>query len=162
MAQGLQTAGADFLVMPCNTAHYYYPIINQAVDIPVINLIDCVLEYVRREYPDCTNIGLLASPATQITKLYEQIFNPAKIKVAYPDSRYQDLLFQVIKDVKKGAIGDDSRQIYTEVCDHLLGNGLSLAIVACTELGTLESSSSLNKIDAADLLARKVIQLAKS
>ena len=162
MAQGLQKAGADFLVMPCNTAHFYYPIINQAVDIPVINLIDCVLEYVLRDYPDCKKVGLLASPATQITKLYEQKFNPVNIEVAYPDSHYQELLFQVIRDVKKAATGDDSRQIYTEVCDHLLDKGLGSAIVACTELVTLESSSSLNKIDAADLLARKVIQLAKS
>ena len=38
MANRLETWGADFLVIACNTAHFYYNAVQDAVDIPVINL----------------------------------------------------------------------------------------------------------------------------
>ena len=42
MGKCLESFGADFLVIACNTAHYYYDVIQNAVNIPVINLIDIV------------------------------------------------------------------------------------------------------------------------
>ena len=45
MARGLEKQGADFLVIPCNTAHHYYSDVAAAVDIPVINLIELTADY---------------------------------------------------------------------------------------------------------------------
>ena len=47
MAQGLVSQGADFLVIPCNTAHYYYQDVASSVDVPVINLLDITAEAMR-------------------------------------------------------------------------------------------------------------------
>ena len=162
MAQGLEAAGAEFLAMPCNTAHHYYDLINQAVDIPLLNIITIVLEAIQRDYPDYKSIGILGSPAIQITKLYEQVFNLAGIEIIYPEQHYQELLFELIKEVKIGASGEESQQVYNEVCDHLDDKGVKLAIVACTELGILTTDSSLIKVDASEFLAKKIIELAKS
>ena len=40
MGRRLESWGADFLVIACNTAHYYYDAVQEAVNIPVINLIE--------------------------------------------------------------------------------------------------------------------------
>src|SRR5690348_7801651 len=40
MAAGLERAGADFLVMPCNTAHAFEPEIRAAVNVPFVSMID--------------------------------------------------------------------------------------------------------------------------
>ena len=63
MAKGLESWGADFLAIPCNTAHYYYDIVQSAVNIPVINLIDIVCHHIGTHFPDHDKIGILASTA---------------------------------------------------------------------------------------------------
>ena len=52
MGRRLASWGADFLVIACNTAHYYHGAVQQAVDIPVINLIDLVTNHVKDHFPD--------------------------------------------------------------------------------------------------------------
>src|SRR5210317_1086324 len=46
MGRRLESWGADFLVIACNTAHFYYGAVQQAVNIPVVNLIDLVAGHV--------------------------------------------------------------------------------------------------------------------
>ncbi len=118
MAKRLETWGADFLAIACNTAHYYYEVISRAVDIPVINMIDSVLDHIKQNYPDCSKIGILGSPAIRITKLYEKKFNLFDIKIIYPDHKYQEMLFNVIRHVKAGNTGSSVLKAYTDVCHH--------------------------------------------
>ena len=161
MAVGLQQSGADFLAIACNTAHYYYEEVSKAVKIPIIHIVDAVLALIQLNYPDCKKIGILASPALQITKLYEQKFSQAGITIVYPNAEDQALLFKVIKAVKAGDLGDESQQCYTRICDNFAAQAIPLAIIACTELSVLKHCSSLQTVDAADILAKQIIQLAK-
>ena len=69
MARNLQRIGADFLVMPCNTAHYYYHPIAAAVDIPIVNMIALVAQAAVNRVPDLQKVGVLASTAVQRTRL---------------------------------------------------------------------------------------------
>ena len=75
MGRRLESWGADFLVIACNTAHYYYDAVQQAVTIPVINLIDLVAGHVSGNYPKLRRIGMLASPAVAMTGLYTRRFS---------------------------------------------------------------------------------------
>ncbi|MCD4721428.1 MAG: amino acid racemase [Desulfobacula sp.] len=162
MAKRLETWGADFLAIACNTAHYYYDTVSRAVNIPVINMIDSVLDHVKQNQPDCSKVGILASPAIRITRLYEKKFNSVDIKIVYPDQKYQDILFNVIKDVKAGSIGSSVLESYTDVCHHLKNKEILTAVIACTELSALNAKTSLKTIDAAQILAQKIIDIAKN
>ena len=51
MGRRLESWGADFLVIACNTAHFYYDAVRDAVTIPVINLIDLVANHVQEHFP---------------------------------------------------------------------------------------------------------------
>ena len=161
MAKRLEAWGADFLAIACNTAHYYYENVSRAVDIPVINMIDSVLDHIKQNYPDCPKIGVLASPAIQITKLYEKKFNLFDIKIVYPDQKYQERLFNVIRDIKAGNTGLSVLESYTDVCNHLKDKEIFYAVIACTELSVLSAETSLKTIDAAQVLAQKIIDIAK-
>jgi len=161
MAKRLETFGADFIAIACNTAHHYFDHVNDAVAIPVINMIDCVLEHLTKHYCNCSTIGLLASPAIRITQLYEKKFNTFNIKIVYPEHPYQDLLFKVIKKIKAGSLDSDILESYAKVCGHLKAGGIDHAIVACTELSTMDVQTSLYTIDAAEVLALKIIDMAK-
>src|SRR5699024_9246278 len=101
MARGLETAGADLLVMPCNTAHHYWPAIAAAVTIPVWHLVDLTLEHVRAHVPQAgATVGLLASPALRRIALYEPWCERHGLQLAYPQE--EETLLTIIRAVKRG------------------------------------------------------------
>lgn len=163
MAKGLEAAGADFLAIACNTAHFYYETVCAAVTIPVIHMVKTVLDHLTEYHPGCSEIGILASPAIRITRLYENILGPAGIKILYPDQEDQDRLFQVIRKVKAGDLGPTAQEQYNRVCGHLTKKGVALAITACTELSALgrETGKALVCLDAAEILAKRIVAVAK-
>ncbi len=161
MGRGLESWGAHFLVIACNTAHYYYDAVQDAVNIPVINLIDLVSDHVKAKFPEHDKIGMLASPAVAMTGLYTKRFKKSGIKDVWPDPEYQDQLFDVIKEVKKGNKGPMVRDGYYKVCEHLCQKGAKIAIIACTELSALGGLLPITTIDAAQVLAMEIVHRAK-
>lgn len=162
MGRRLAAWGADFLVIACNTAHYYHGAVQAAVDIPVINLIDLVVQHVKDNFPERQKVGILASPAVAMTGLYTSRFRPLAIKDIWPDADHQTRLLSVIKAVKKGNTGPAVRSDYVAVCDHLRQRGAQLAIVACTELSALDETLPIDFLDAAEILAMEIVAVAKN
>ncbi|MDA3916193.1 MAG: amino acid racemase [Deltaproteobacteria bacterium] len=176
MAKGLESWGADFLAIPCNTAHYYYDIIQSAVNIPVINLIDLVCNHVKTNFSDNNQtldqtgnktknrtknkIGILASTAVKITKLYSKNLAQFEIQDVWPDPDHQAILLKVIKEIKKRNMDSKVQNDYAQVCDNLLQKGVNTAIIACTELSILKGKTSINTVDAAEILAMEVVRQA--
>ncbi|MCK5684272.1 amino acid racemase [bacterium] len=162
MGKRLELWGADFLVIPCNTAHYYYDAVQNAVNIPVINLIDLVVNHIKINFPDHDKIGILASPAVAITGLYTKRLKKLGLKNVWPDPLYQDQLFSVIKQVKKGNTDTRLKEGYKKICENLADKGATIAIIACTELSVLKGSLPITKIDAAQVLATEIVKVAKN
>ncbi len=162
MGKRLEVYGADFLVIPCNTAHHYYEDVAKAVTIPVVHLIDLVVDNVITMNPDLTQIGVLGSTTIVKTKLYHNLFAKRGVEVVYPDNRVQDNLFNVIKDIKQGKIGQETREGFSKIGNHLKAKGVDLAILGCTELGIIAEDLPITYIDAAEVLAKEVIAVAKN
>ncbi len=162
MGRRLESWGAHFLVIACNTAHYYYDAVQNAVKIPVINLIDLVSNHVKVNFPEHDKVGILASPAVAMTGLYTKRFKKLGIEDIWPDPDYQESLFNIIKEIKKGNINSNVQNDYTKVCENLLHKGAKIAIIACTELSVLGGGLPINTIDAAQVLAREIVQVAKN
>ena len=162
MGRRLESWGADFLVIACNTAHYYYDVVAAAVDIPVIHMIELAANHIQANYPDKGKVGVLASPAVAMTGLYTQRLKRLGIKDIWPNPPYQERLLAVIREIKKGNAGDDVRAEYVDVCANLKGNGADIAIIACTELSAIGGALPIECIDAAEVLAMEIVELAKN
>ncbi len=162
MGSRLESWGADFLVIACNTAHHYYKYVQDAVHIPVIHLVGLVTDHLIRRFPDHRKIGILASPAVAMTGLYTQRFVPMGLTDVWPDPEAQDCLLQVIKSVKRGDTGPDVTQAYKSVCRNLSDKGATTAIVACTELSALNTDLPVLSVDAAQVLAQEIVDVAKN
>ncbi len=160
MGRRLEAWGADFLAIACNTAHYYYDAVQHAVNIPVINLIDLVAGYVKTNFPDQAKVGLLASPAVAMTGLYTQRFGRIGIEDVWPDPDHQEHLLGIIKSIKQGNTGSRVRASYAQVCENLKHKGAAIAIVACTELSALGEKLPIKSVDAAEVLALEIVQVA--
>jgi aspartate racemase len=162
MAKRLADWGADFLAIACNTAHYYYPSIQKAVSIPVINLIEVVTTHLRENFPGQSRIGMLASPAVKTIRLFSRNFQEAGLSEIWPDAENMDRILQVIKSVKKGEAETDIRTEYKTVGESLKARGAQILLVACTELSYLNERHTLPAVDSADVLAEKIVKTAKT
>jgi aspartate racemase len=163
MAEGLQRAGADFLVMPCNTAHHYHREVADAVAIPFLDLRPIVARRLSAA-GGVTRVGLLASTALGIIGLYEPFFEENGMDLVYPPPALQDELMKLIRAVKAGtqqALGDAGLQ---RAADALVRDGADALLIACTELSALgaDLATRVPVFDAADLLARAVVAQARN
>ena len=162
MARRLEKWGADFLVIPCNTAHYYYDYVANAVSIPVVHLIDLVVNTVLTENPAIREVGVLGSTSIVKTALYETGFALRGVKVVYPEAEMQEKLFDVIRAVKAGKSSGPVVEQFIEICNHLKDKGVPVCIIGCTELGIIRSELPVKSLDAAEILAREIVAIVKN
>ncbi|HXB52759.1 MAG TPA: amino acid racemase [Rhizomicrobium sp.] len=159
MAQGLEAQGADFLVMPCNTAHYYLPAIARAVGIPVL---DMVLLAIGKLSSGPRRIGLLASPAVRLVGLYKARMEQAGLDVLFPDAPHEERILRVIKAVKAGKQGAEEQKDYSAVAQHLRHAGAGALLIACTELSVLTLPElGCPVVDTLDVLVEATIDAAR-
>lgn len=133
----LETAGADFIVMPCVTAHYFYDEIVKHVSIPFLHLLAEVLRYIKRELGNLKGIGLLATDGTIQTRLFQDVFNKNGLGVAIPKDNDQKVLMNALYQKKgiKGGYKRHPKKLILEVLKELLQDRQPDGIIAgCTEI----------------------------
>jgi aspartate racemase len=163
MARRLEAWGADFLAMPCNTAHYYHEHIQDAVRIPVLNMIELAAKSVRRKFPHARKAGILATTATLRVGLYEKAFGALGMETVYPDAPEQAALLDLIKHIKAGGIGDAQRAALVATGRHVLEKGAQALVLACTELSVVAPpEGALPFVDASQALAEETVAIAKN
>lgn len=160
MATGLEAAGADFLVMPCNTAHHYHRAIAKAVAIPFISIVEVAADHLVRHHPGARRIGFLASPAVRETGVYDAAFDRHGLTIVYPEAQAQ--LLRIIRDVKAGQAGDPQTAGLRLAAEALAGAADAI-LVACTELSLLPLSSigDVPVLDTLDLLVDATVAAAR-
>ncbi|MDR0239706.1 MAG: amino acid racemase [Deltaproteobacteria bacterium] len=162
MARRLEVWGADFLVMPCNTAHHYHGQIQRAVRIPVLNMIELAAGAVRQTFPHLRKVGILATSATVRVGLYEKAFGALGIDTLYPDAAEQAELLDLIKSIKAGQIGQAQRAALIATGRHVLEKGAQALVLACTELSVIAPrKDELPFVDASQALAEETWAIVK-
>ncbi|WP_108659170.1 aspartate/glutamate racemase family protein [Acuticoccus kandeliae] len=160
MAAKLERHGADFLAMPCNTAHSYAEAITGAVTIPFLDMVALTVEAVRRRHPGVARVGLLGSPAIEITAIFDRAFAAAGIDVVYPPDR--DALLGAIRAIKRGDQGAAATAPLRAAYAGLAEQGAGVAIVACSEFSLVADTLAgpLPVIDTVTILAEACVAAA--
>ena len=133
----LRRAGADFVVMPCITAHYFYPQIAAKSRLPVVSLIKESLLYVRRNLPRLEKAGLIASTGTVESGLFHRSFAQRGIEIIAPTGREQETVMEAVfgeKGVKAGFTTGRSRRLILGIARRLIARGAEAVIAGCTEI----------------------------
>lgn len=156
----LESMGAELLIMPCNTAHYFYDQLRSFVTIPILHMLRITAQAVRDLGMDC--VGLLATDGTIQTGIYESIFSEYHIHTVKPNRENQQFIMDLIyRGIKGGDNGFDVSPMEL-VVDQLHADGAQSIILGCTELPVAFSKYRLPypHIDPTLLLARAAIQAA--
>ncbi len=163
-ARNVEAAGADLIVIPCNTAHYFFQAIQAAVRVPVVHIMQEVAGAASRRFPRIGRVGLLATRATVATGLYQDAFRPLGAEVVVPDERGQEVIDRLIYAIKAQGVDDALRSAGVAVGRGLNRAGAEATILGCTELPLVlgEDTLGLPILDSNLILAEVAVRLATS
>ena len=157
MAKRLENAGAAALVMPCNSAHYYADFIENSVAVPLLNMPQLTCMQIAALIEPGSQVGILASPATNQTGLFDAFLKQVGLIAMYPEDE-TPVLSSIRRIKKKGPATEDLTLLERE-CEQLIARGASGIIVGCTEFSLLSNriSASVPIVDALDVLVDEII-----
>ena len=133
----LKVAGADFIVMPCVTAHHFYNQIMTEVRVPFLNLVDETILYALRKVPEMKKAGLISSTGTLKSRLFHEAFAREGVEIVEPADEEQAQVMEAIfgKDgIKAGFTSGKSKEIIHNTAQTLIGRGAEAVIAGCTEV----------------------------
>ncbi|HLQ63149.1 MAG TPA: amino acid racemase [bacterium] len=161
-ARTLQQAGADVIVIPCNTAHYFYERVQNAVSIPVLHIMEEVAATAREEVPTARVLGILATTAAISSGLYARACARRGIEVVNPDPSGQQVVNRAIYGVKGGQMGPEITAGLKKIADGLVGRGAQALVLGCTELPFVLKPQDVRVplLDSNQILARAAVRFA--
>ncbi|MCL2383072.1 MAG: aspartate/glutamate racemase family protein [Oscillospiraceae bacterium] len=135
----LEKQDVDFIVMPCNTAHYFLPEMQRGlyfnefdketgefighilykVTTPFVHIQKETLDFIQQEHPDIKKVGVLATTGTVkggqgLNPIFSSVFEPAGLEVIYPTNddnvHAQDDVMEGIRAVKKADLMGDGEE----------------------------------------------------
>ena len=122
-----------FIVMPCNTAHYWYDDLQKKIKIPIISIPKEVYIHTTKTCKKNSKIGILCTEATLKTGIYNRYFDK-NFKLISPEKSLQTkYVNKAIKYVKLGKVKEAEKAIKPAV-NYLMKIKCKKIILGCTEL----------------------------
>jgi len=161
---GLKNAGCDHIVIPCNTAHFWYDRLNQ-LDVPIIHIVDSVAEELKSLGIDGGSIGIIGTKATMSQGLYQYHLDKLGYSCITPGTLEMDTLVQPAIDFIKANNLPAARELLMKAIASLHMWGVEAIILGCTEIPlAIEDSHFKDKplLSSIDCLAKAAIKLTTS
>lgn len=160
-AQRLEANGCDYIVIPCNTAHYFFDEIQKSVDVPIINILEETVSYAEKTVPNLRCVGILATEGTIISGAYQSVLKKHGLECRVPSEEDQKSLTNIIyNQVKAGERVDICE--FLRIVGELKKAGSDAVVLGCTELSIIKKDFNLSRLDIVDsmeCLARTSILL---
>ncbi len=163
MARSLERAGADFVVMACNTAHAFESDIRAALTKPFVSLIDEVAAEARRSHPDAKRVGVLATQGSRDANIFGAAFASRGIEVVQLDAPAQAEFMSLLYRIKAGDRGSEVRAAMRQLGERLVAMGADVLVAGCTEVPLVlrPGDNSRHLIDSTDVLAQRCVSYAR-
>ena len=164
MARRLEAAGADLLVMPCNTAHAFLERVQPQVSVHFIDMIDEPAGAIRRRHPAVRTVGLLATTGTLRTRLYHERCERNGVLVMQPVDVQQERVMAALHAVKSDGPGAEAKRALSEEAAALTNVGVEAIIAGCTEipLALTQEDVAVPLINPTEELAQAAVRAALS
>ncbi|OEH93857.1 aspartate/glutamate racemase family protein [Bacillus solimangrovi] len=159
-AKRLESTGVDFIAMPCNTAHLYFDKLEEALTVPILNIVE---ETINAMPQSCKKVALLGTEPTVQSQIYQNAFLECGI-VYISRTTWQMSVNEIISTIKLGNV-QEAQQLWNELCAEL-SETVDTVVVACTDLNVVLTNQwdKITFVDSADCLAQALVKkyLSKS
>lgn len=163
MAARLETAGADFLVIPCNTAYVFSSSVSAVTGIPLLSIIDVTIAAIAERRPGAKKVGVLATDGCLRANVYQEAMAEQGIEAILPNEQEIDQFMKLVGRIKGGYRGDTIASKMAAIANALVGRGAQAIIAGCTEVPLVLNNAMLDVplISSTDVLAEKTAAIAR-
>ncbi|MFT4308305.1 MAG: aspartate/glutamate racemase family protein [Candidatus Woesearchaeota archaeon] len=156
-ARRLERAGADILVMPCNSLHVFIDDIRSAVQIPVLSIVEETARFLVVRGID--RVGLLATDITIKSGMYERALTGAGVRVVVPDGLNQARIGRTVRNIVVSRHGNRDREALLSIVHRFAQLDVQHVILACTDLQLLiPQHESLDIFDSMKILVDATVE----
>jgi aspartate racemase len=158
--QVLKAVGCDLVVIPCNTAHFWYDDMVK-LKVPIVHIVDSVADALRDAGVENGTIGVMGTQATVELGLYQNKLNKGGWDCIVPSKEEMDTLVQPAIDMIKGGKITESQPIIMKVVHNLIERGARAVVLGCTELPlaiTIPNENGIPIINSIDSLVKSAIK----
>lgn len=135
--RNLEKCGADCVVMPCNTAHFFLPRLQKETSLPVLDMRAITAQVCAERFPG-RRACLLGTKGTIAARIYDGALAESGVEFFAPNAEEQTELMRLIYDVVKASKSlEPEMEPWHELLSALIGRGADYFILACTELPIL-------------------------
>ena len=143
-AKRLEGAGADFIVMPCNSLHIFIKEIRNVVKIPVLSIVEETVKFLKKN--NFKKVGIVSTSATAKNRLYESALEKAGIAYEAPNDFQQAKIGKIILNLVTGIHSNRDREELIKVISGFEEKDVDCVLLACTDLQLLSPKLPLMKI----------------
>ena len=162
LVKRLQSAGADFFIIPCNTFHLVAPQIESKIDLPMVHIVDATARKITQK--GYKTVGLIGSQYTMTRDYFiGRLVSQYGLIVLVPDEGQRSGISQAVRSqLLQGIFLSDTRSLFMDAITGLAGRGAEAVILGCTEIGILvqDEHSSVPLIDTAIAHAEAAVERA--
>ncbi|MFI8492981.1 aspartate/glutamate racemase family protein [Peribacillus butanolivorans] len=161
VAQSLEKAGAEIIVICTNTMHKVIRYIEEKVSIPILHIADSTANQIQKS--EISTVGLLGTKYTMEQDFYKTRIEFNGIKVLIPNDEDRKVINKVIyEELCLGKIQQSSRDYYKKVIKSLVDDGAEGIILGCTEIGLLvkPEDSEVPLFDTTEIHAIESVNMA--
>lgn len=157
-AKKLESAGVDFIVMPCNSLHICQPQIENELTVPFMSIIDETIHIVREKA--YSKVALLATEQTAERGLYTTPLEACGIRVIKPTYSQQRILNEMVVRLINGRHTPQDKSMFQQVLSSLREEGAEIAILACTDFHILFDNdlTDIPLLDTMEVLAQATVR----
>ncbi len=159
-ANKIDSIGVDFMVMPCNTAHYFYPGMAKSISMPFICIFLATAKKIKSE--GYRKVGFLATETTIEYKSFDKDFEKNGIELILPDERDQKKLTKIIFNILAGKKLQTDKQQLKQIIKNLKRKGAEAIVLACTDIPILlkQKDTDIKIFDTVEILAESTVKYA--
>jgi len=151
----LENAGADFIVLPCNTLHQLMPAIRRHTKLEVLDIIEEVSRHINNNYK---RVGIISTNKTRKEKIYDRYLGG--VEIVYPSDSEQENISNIIIRIIRRDLKDSDLGYVNSVIESMVLNGAEKVILACTDLANLIGNNA-NTIDSTEILIDLILYRMK-
>lgn len=158
-AKRLEKNGCDYIVIPCNTAHFFYDEIQKNVNVPIINIIEETVKYCENAVPNLKKIGVLATEGTIRSRAYQNIIERHNLECVLPSEEDLTSLMNIIYNGVKAGQKVDIYE-FQRIIGEMKKQGSDAIVLGCTELSIIKRDFDIDRndvVDSMECLARASI-----
>jgi len=158
----LENSGADFLIIPCNTAHCFLEEIQNEIGIPIVDMIKIMVNNIIDDNPMLSKVGLLATTGSIESDLFQKYFDSANIETIIPNMEDQENFVmnaiygpRGIKAGKKKKAG----RLLKKAVKKLNSAGAQVIVLGCTEIPLVlqQKDFKIRLYDPMEIVAKEII-----